>query len=70
VFQNVYSNVQITLQNEEFGEITSKELDIAKYLDLVGEVRTLQVDEDETQKHIYFLSKIRPFTTLKNFRNR
>ena len=36
---NVYNTVRVTLENQEFGEITTKELEVAKYLDLVSSVK-------------------------------
>ena len=38
-WSNVYNRVNVTLSNEEFGEISTKEVQIANYLDMLSEVK-------------------------------
>ena len=36
---NVYNSVHVTLENTEFGEISKREVELAKYLDMVSSVQ-------------------------------
>ena len=36
---NVYNSVDVTLSNTEFGEISKREIELAKYLDMVSTVQ-------------------------------
>ena len=45
-WSNVYNRVNVTLSNAEFGGVTSKEVQIGKYLDLVSRV-TLHQEVEE-----------------------
>ena len=38
-WSNVYNTVNVTINNEEFGQISTKEVDVAKYLDMLHKVR-------------------------------
>uniref|UniRef100_A0A7S3IJ40 4a-hydroxytetrahydrobiopterin dehydratase n=1 Tax=Strombidium inclinatum TaxID=197538 RepID=A0A7S3IJ40_9SPIT len=38
-WSNVYNQVSVTIENEEFGQISTKEVDVAKYLDMLSGVR-------------------------------
>ena len=38
-WSNVYNKVNVTLANSEFGEVGTKEVDIANYLDMVHSVK-------------------------------
>ena len=44
---NVYNSVKITLSNTEFNQISSKELEVAKYLDFLHTVKVSKEDHDE-----------------------
>ncbi len=44
---NVYNSVKITLSNTEFGQISAKEVEVAKYLDFLHTVRVAKEDDDE-----------------------
>ena len=44
---NVYNTVKVTLNNQEFGQISTKEVEVAKYLDLLHTVRIVKEDADE-----------------------
>ena len=52
-WRNVYNTVSVTLKDEEFDEVTSKEMEVAEYLDKVYDV-TLNLDEllDTSALHI------------------
>ena len=43
---NVYNTVKVTLNNQEFNQISTKEVEVAKYLDLLHTVRIVKEDED------------------------
>ena len=43
---NVYNTVKVTLNNNEFGQISIKELEVAKFLDLLHTVRIAKEDDD------------------------
>lgn len=36
---NVYNTVRVTINNDEFGAISTKDVEVAKYLDLVSQVK-------------------------------
>ena len=38
-WSNVYTNVEVTITNPEFGEITQREVELAKYLDMLETVQ-------------------------------
>ena len=38
-WSNVYNQVTVTINNEEFGSISTKEVEVAKYLDMLAKVR-------------------------------
>ena len=42
---NVYNTVKVTLNNQEFNQISTKEVEVAKYLDLLHTVRIVKEDE-------------------------
>ena len=44
---NVYDTVKITLSNTEFGQISSKEVEVAKYLDFLHTVKVAKENEEE-----------------------
>ena len=44
---NVYNSVKVTLSNQEFGQISTKEVEVAKYLDFLHTVRVSKDGEDE-----------------------
>ena len=46
---NVYNSVKVTLSNEEFGQISSKEVEVAKYLDFLHTIRIAKENDDENQ---------------------
>ena len=43
---NVYNTVNVTLNNQEFNQISTKEVEVAKYLDLLHTVRIVKEDDD------------------------
>lgn len=43
---NVYNTVKVTLNNQEFNQISTKEVEVAKYLDLLHTVRIVKEDDD------------------------
>ena len=43
---NVYNTVKVTLNNQEFNQISTKEVEVAKYLDLLHTVRIVKEDEE------------------------
>lgn len=49
----------MTLKNSEFDQISTKELEVAKYLDIVGGVRLPHRDVEITLDDILELSKIK-----------
>ena len=44
----MYNSVKVTLNNEEFGQISTKEVEVAKFLDLLHTVR-ISKDNDDVQ---------------------
>ena len=46
---NVYNSVKVTLSNQEFGQISTKEVEVAKYLDFLHTVRIAKENDDENQ---------------------
>ena len=43
---NVFNTVKVTLNNQEFNQISTKEVEVAKYLDLLHTVRIVKEDDD------------------------
>ena len=43
-WSNVYNKVNVQLQNHEFGEISTRELELAKYLDTVERVHVVDAE--------------------------
>ena len=43
---NVYNTVKVTLNNQEFNQISTKEVEVAKYLDLLHTVRIVKEDDE------------------------
>ena len=43
---NVYNTVKVTLDNQEFGSVSTKEVEVAKYLDMLQTVRLHKNDEE------------------------
>ena len=46
---NVYNSVKVTLSNQEFGQISTKEVEVAKYLDFLNTVRIAKENDDDSQ---------------------
>ena len=46
---NVYNSVKVTLSNQEFGQISTKEVEVAKYLDFLHTVRIAKENDDESE---------------------
>ena len=46
---NVYNSVKVTLSNQEFGQISTKEVEVAKYLDFLHTVRIAKENDDDSQ---------------------
>ena len=44
---NVFNTVKVSLKNQEFGKISTKELEVAKYLDFLHTVRLDKETDDE-----------------------
>ena len=44
---NVFNSVKVTLSNEEFGQISTKEVEVAKYLDFLHTIRIAKENDDE-----------------------
>ena len=67
---NVYSTVKVTIENNEFGKISTKDLELAKYLDFISKVRMdrgkelLPISEALAKSQIY--EQINVFETLRN----
>ena len=40
----MYTNVEVTITNPEFGEISTREVELAKYLDMLQTVETTNAD--------------------------
>ena len=43
----MFNTVKVTLNNEEFGKISTKEVEVAKYLDLLHTVRIAKDGDDK-----------------------
>ncbi len=57
----MYNSVKITLQNQEIGQITTKEVEVAKYLDFLHTVRVAKENDDENAlsfDKIVYLSEV------------
>lgn len=60
-WSNVYNRVHVTLANSEFGEISTKELELARYLDMLHTVRVsnyLYINEHHSYDHIIEAGRI------------
>ena len=57
---NVYNTVKVTLNNEEFGKISTKEVEVAKYLDLLHTVHIPKEGDDKqfTFDNVFALSDV------------
>ena len=54
-WQNVYNKVNVTLSNAEFGQISSKEVELAQYLDMLHSVKVSDhstINEHHSFEHI------------------
>ena len=40
-WSNVYNNVNVTLENNETGDVSTKEVEMANYLDMVASVKVM-----------------------------
>ena len=56
----MYNTVKVTLNNEEFGKISTKEVEVAKYLDLLHTVQIAKEGEDKqfTFDNVFALSDV------------
>ena len=66
-WSNVYNRVNVNISNEEFGEITSKEVELAQYLDMVHTVKVsnhLYINEHHSFEHIMAAGKVMVETQL------
>lgn len=42
----MYNTVNVTISNEEFNEISTKEVEVAKYLDMLHSVKLTDIHEE------------------------
>ena len=53
---NVYNTVKVNLQNQEFKEVSTKEVEVAKYLDTIHQVRLVKDIDTITLQQLVHLS--------------
>ena len=59
--------MKVTINNEEFGQISTKEVEVAKYLDMVQSVNLNRPEEEMTLLKIFNRANVRQ--SLVVFRN-
>ena len=56
-WSNVYNQVQVTLSNQEFGQISTLEVQVARYLDLIHSVQ-LKDEERVSFERIFQVAEV------------
>ncbi len=54
----MYNTVKVTLSNEEFNEISSKEVEVARYLDHLHQVRLVKDHDEITLQKVFQIAKV------------
>ncbi|CDW72371.1 UNKNOWN [Stylonychia lemnae] len=72
IWFNVYNTVKVTLKNEEFGKISTKEVELAQYLDKIHQIRLVDresVDALSYEKVIQIAQVDQSIELIRNKQN-
>eukprot|EP00347_Sterkiella_histriomuscorum_P012965 403366534 len=69
-WSNVYNKVNVTLKNQEFGEISTKEVELAQYLDKVSKVQIHPRDSVEALTYEQVIQISGVDQSIDNVRNK
>ena len=68
-WSNVYNTVNVSIVNHEFGEISTKDVEVAQYLDMLEKVKVtnhLNINDSFSFEHIMGAGKIAVESTVNN----
>ena len=68
-WSNVYNTVNVTITNSEFGEISSKDVEVAKFLDMLENVKVtnhLNINDSFSFEHIMVAGQIGVESAINN----